>query len=74
MKDKTIVEIASSKRVQDAFMRQLSATPEQRLKPRQFVIEYLVEHIKGIVKAAEDQETMEIKRKELEAKPIEIII
>lgn len=74
MKDKTIVEIASSKRVQDAFTRQLNATPEQRLKPRQFVIEYLVEHIKGIVKSAEDQEALEVKRQELEASPIEITI
>lgn len=66
MKDKTILEIANSKRIQDAFLKQLNASPDQRLKPRHFVVEYLVGHIKGIVKSYEIEQGVEIRRKELE--------
>lgn len=74
MKDKTILEIASSKRVQDAFLARLNPSPEQKLKPRQFVADYLVSHIKDIVNAHETDEALKVKRRELESNQLEIII
>jgi len=55
MQDKTIKQIAQSKRIQDAFFDEYSATEEEKAKPMVFVVSKIIGIVRAIVERYEEK-------------------
>lgn len=70
----TLQEITETKRIQDAFISRLKATPEEKLNPKQFVAKKLKEYAKETTIAYEDDKAIEEAKVVFNSKKQELVV